>query len=106
MGVDGVVHQCSDVPLSARRRIGHVLGWIEQKRCSQASTVSSQTRLAGVPERVETRTSRHAREKSPNTIANAGQLLGTSVLPRIGSLKVDRTTTRRLEGAHPRLHSQ
>ncbi len=51
----------------------------------------------GCPNVAPTRTSRHARVKSPNTIANARQLLGTSVIPVIGSLKVDRTTTRRLE---------
>ena len=51
----------------------------------------------GCPNVSPTRTSRHARVKSPNTIANARQLLGTSVIPVIGSLKVDRTTTRRLE---------
>jgi hypothetical protein len=53
--------------------------------------------VAGCPSVSPTRTSRHAREKSPNTKANARQLLGTSVLPSIGALKVDRTTTRRLE---------
>lgn len=41
--------------------------------------------------------SRHARVKSPNTIANARQLLGTSIRPVIGDLRVDRTTTERLE---------
>jgi integrase len=51
----------------------------------------------GCPNVAPSRTSRHARVKSPNTIANARQLLGTSVLPVIGSLKVDKTTTRRLE---------
>jgi len=51
----------------------------------------------GCPNVAPSRTSRHARVKSPNTIANARQLLGTSVLPVIGNLKVDRTTTRRLE---------
>jgi integrase len=35
--------------------------------------------------------------KSPNTIANARQLLGTSVTPVIGALRVDRTSTERLE---------
>ena len=40
---------------------------------------------------------RHARVKSPNTIANARQLLGTSVRPVIGHLWVDRTATERLE---------
>ena len=52
---------------------------------------------AGCPNVAPSRTSRHARVKAPNTIANARQLLGASVLPKIGSLKVDRTTTRRLE---------
>jgi integrase len=52
---------------------------------------------AGCPNVAPTRKSRHAREKSPNTIANARQLLGTSVLPVIGDLRIDRTTTRRLE---------
>ncbi|MCP4958932.1 MAG: site-specific integrase [Actinomycetia bacterium] len=51
----------------------------------------------GCPNVAPSRSSRHARVKSPNTIANARQLLGTSVIPVIGSLKVDRTTTRRLE---------
>ena len=35
--------------------------------------------------------------KSANTIANARQLLGTSVVPVIGSVRVDQTTTQRLE---------
>jgi integrase len=39
----------------------------------------------------------HARQKSANTIANARQLLGTSVRPVIGHRWVDRTTTERLE---------
>ncbi len=51
----------------------------------------------GCPNVAPTRKSRHARVKSPNTIANARQLLGTSVLPVIGELRVDQTTTRRLE---------
>lgn len=51
----------------------------------------------GCPNVAPTRKSRHAREKSPNTVANARQLLGTSILPVIGELRVDRTTTRRLE---------
>jgi hypothetical protein len=38
----------------------------------------------GFPNVAPSRTSRHARVKSPNTIANAGQLLGTSVIPVIG----------------------
>ena len=44
-----------------------------------------------------TKASRHARVKSPNTVANARQLLGTSVRPVIGRQSVDRTTTERLE---------
>jgi len=51
----------------------------------------------GCPNVAPSPTSRHARVKSPNTIANAHQLLCTSVIPAIGSLKVDRTTTQRLE---------
>ncbi|MCC5950727.1 MAG: site-specific integrase [Acidimicrobiia bacterium] len=51
----------------------------------------------GCPNVSPSRTSRHVRVKSPNTIANARQLLGSSVLPKVGDLKVDRTTTRRLE---------
>jgi len=52
---------------------------------------------AGCPNVAPTKKSRHAREKSPNTIANARQLLGTSVKPVIGHQWVDRTSTERLE---------
>ena len=52
---------------------------------------------AGCPNVSPTRKSRHARDKSANTIANARQLLGTSVLPVIGAMRVDRTSTERLE---------
>ncbi|MDA3038662.1 MAG: site-specific integrase [Actinomycetota bacterium] len=52
---------------------------------------------AGCPNVAPTRKSRHARPKSPNMIANARQLLGTSVVPVIGQLRVDQTTTQRLE---------
>ncbi len=52
---------------------------------------------AGCPNVSPTSKSRHARIKSPNTIANARQLLGTSVLPVIGRLWVDRVSTERLE---------
>jgi len=52
---------------------------------------------AGCPNVSPTSKSRHARVKSPNTIANAHQLLGASVIPAIGKLKVDRTSTERLE---------
>jgi integrase len=52
---------------------------------------------AGCPNAVPTSKSRHARVKSPNTIANARQLLGTSVRPVIGRQWVDRTSGERLE---------
>jgi integrase len=52
---------------------------------------------ADCPNIVPTVKSRHARIKSPKTIANAHQLLGTSVTPAIGKLWVDRTSTERLE---------
>ncbi len=52
---------------------------------------------ADCPNVVPTVKSRHARVKSPKTIANARQLLGTSVTPVIGKLWVDRTSTERLE---------
>ena len=52
---------------------------------------------AGCPNSSPTAKSRHVRVKSANTIANARQLLGTSILPVIGRLRVDRTSTERLE---------
>ncbi len=52
---------------------------------------------AGCPNVAPSSKSRHARVKSPNTILNARQLLGTSVRPVIGRLWVDRTSTDRLE---------
>ena len=51
----------------------------------------------GCPNVAPTRSSRHARTKSPNTVTNARQLLATSVRPVIGKLWVDRTSTERLE---------
>ena len=39
---------------------------------------------AGCPNVAPTKDSRHSRDKSANTIANARQLLGTSVKPVIG----------------------
>ena len=53
---------------------------------------------AGCPNVAPSAKSRHARVKSPNTILNARQLLGTSVRPVVGRLWVDRTSTERLEG--------
>ncbi len=52
---------------------------------------------AGCPNVTPTKASRHARVKSPNTLANARQLLGASIRPVIGDQRVDRTTTERLE---------
>jgi integrase len=52
---------------------------------------------AGCPITSPTKTSRHAREKSPNTIANARYLLDGHVRPAIGRLWVDRTAPARLE---------
>ncbi len=51
----------------------------------------------GCPNVAPSKKSRHARAKSPNTVANARQLLGTSIRPVIGHLWVDRTSTQRLE---------
>jgi integrase len=51
----------------------------------------------GCPNVAPTRSSRHARTKSPNTITNARQLLATSVRPVVGKLWVERTSTERLE---------
>jgi integrase len=52
---------------------------------------------AGCPTVSPSKRTRHVREKSPNTIANAGQLLRTSVLPIIGKQWVERTGRDRLE---------
>jgi integrase len=52
---------------------------------------------AGCPNVSPTAKSRHARVKSANTVANADQMLRTSVLPVIGKQWVDRTSTERLE---------
>jgi len=51
----------------------------------------------GCPNVSPSRHSRHRRSKAANTIDNARQLLGASVLPAIGALRVDRTSTQRLE---------
>lgn len=52
---------------------------------------------ANCPHASPTATSRHAREKSPNTVGNARHLLGSHVRPAVGKLWVDRTGTSRLE---------
>jgi len=51
----------------------------------------------GCPNVEPTRSSRHARTKSANTVANARHLLGAHARPVLGSLRVDRTSTQRLE---------
>jgi hypothetical protein len=51
----------------------------------------------GCPNSSASKRSRHARTKSPNTLTNARQLLDTSVRPVVGKLRVDRTSTERLE---------
>ncbi|MGH9136164.1 MAG: site-specific integrase [Acidimicrobiales bacterium] len=52
---------------------------------------------AGCPTSSPTNRSRHAREKSPNTIANARHVLERHVRPAIGKLWVDRTSVDRVE---------
>ena len=52
---------------------------------------------AGCPTAAPSSRGRHARTKSPNTIANIRYLLDGHVRPEIGNLWVDRTTTERLE---------
>lgn len=51
----------------------------------------------GCPTASPTTRSRHARHKSPNTVTNARYLLDKHVRPAIGALRVDRTTTPRIE---------
>src|SRR3546814_55772 len=52
---------------------------------------------AGCPNVSPTKTSRHARVKSPATVANAQQLLRSNIRPAIGALWAERTSTQRLE---------
>ena len=51
----------------------------------------------GCPTAAPSSRGRHARTKSPNTIANVRYLLDGHVRPEVGKLWVDRTTTERLE---------
>jgi integrase len=53
--------------------------------------------VEGCPTAAPSSRGRHARTKSPNTIANIRYLLKAHVRPEIGKLWVDRTTTERLE---------
>ena len=82
--------------LVALRAQSHDPGPRREKLASFAEVIESWF-AAGCPNSTPTAKSRHVRVKSPNTIANARQLLGTSVLPAIGRLRVDRTSTERLE---------
>lgn len=58
---------------------------------------------AGCPTSSASIRTRHAKEKSPNTIANARFLLGTHVKPQIGTLWIDRTRTKRVEDVFARM---
>jgi len=82
--------------LLTRRALAEAPEAVRQRQASFAEVIEAWF-AAGCPNVSPTRTSRHARVKSPNTIANAHQLLGASVLPVIGDIRVDRTTTARLE---------
>jgi hypothetical protein len=52
---------------------------------------------AGCPNAAPSSRSRHVKEKSPNTVANARSLLDTHVRPVLGGLRVDRTKRERVE---------
>jgi integrase len=52
---------------------------------------------AGCPTAAPSKGRRHAKPKSNNTIDNARSLLNNHVVPAVGALRVDRTTTERLE---------
>jgi integrase len=67
-----------------------------QKKATFAEVIDAWME-AGCPTVSPSRRTRHVRVKSPNTIANAGQLLRTSVLPVIGKQWVERTGRDRLE---------
>jgi hypothetical protein len=51
----------------------------------------------GCPTAAPSSRGRHARTKSPNTVANVRYLLDGHVRPKLGNLWVDRTRTERLE---------
>lgn len=72
-------------PLASRRRL------------ASFATVVDEWLEAGCPSSTPGARTRHARQKSPNTIDNARWLLGGHVRDTIGVLWVDRTTTERLE---------
>ena len=82
--------------LTSLRALGSVP---ETKNVRQATfdEIIDEWFAAGCPNVLPTKASRHARVKSPYTVAIARQLLGTSVRPVIGRQWVDRTTTERLE---------
>jgi integrase len=58
---------------------------------------------AGCPTSTPGARTRHAKRKSPNTIANAKCLLASHVRPAIGPLWVDRTRTERVEEVFGRM---
>ena len=59
----------------------------------------------GCPTAAPSSRGRHARTKSPNTVANVRYLLDGHVRPEIGRLWVDRTTTERLERVFQKMAS-
>jgi integrase len=68
-----------------------------RQRLASFNDVIDEWLQAGCPSSAAGRT-RHARQKSPNTIANAERLLRTHVRPVLGVLWLDRTRTERVEG--------
>jgi integrase len=82
--------------LLALRDGGQELG-ARQQRLATFADVLDQWIEAGCPRVSPSRKTRHARPKSANTIDNATRLTTTHVRRAIGNLRVDRTTTERLE---------
>ena len=82
--------------LLALRASGEDAGPRRQKLASFAEVLDAWI-AAGCPTVSPTRKTRHAREKSPNTIANATNLVNGHLRKAIGKQRVDRTGTARLE---------
>ena len=68
-----------------------------RQRLASFGEVIDEWLAAGCPSSAPSSRTRHAKAKSPNTIANARMLLNVHVRPAIGALWVDRTRTERLE---------
>jgi integrase len=68
-----------------------------RQRLASFNDVLDEWLEAGCPAAAASRRTRHAKQKSKNTIANAEWLLGAQVRPAIGVLWVDRTRTERIE---------